>query len=46
MWQRRGTDRPDLDGSAALQAFERIRLTVAVEVAYELRVGVTELERS
>jgi hypothetical protein len=42
MWQRCGTNRPDLDPGATLQPVQRIGTAVAVEVADQLRVGVTK----
>src|SRR5215218_6052543 len=43
VWQRCGTDRPDLCAGATLEAFERVGFAVPVEMADQLRVGVPEL---
>jgi hypothetical protein len=45
MWQRCGTDRPDLDPSTALQPFQRIGATMPVQLPDQLCVGVPELVR-
>ena len=43
MRQRCGTDRPDLDPSAAIQPRQGVGVAVAAQVADQLRVGVAEL---
>jgi hypothetical protein len=45
MWQRCGTDRPNLDPGTALQPLQRIGATMPVQLADELRVGVAVLVR-